>query len=120
MVTQDRYRAMLFGFLMHLVNGWLFAIVYALSFETVGCATWWLGALAGVVYGFFVLVALMPLRPAAAPTHGQRALWTDADAHAPAAGFLTLHYRRRTPIVTLLAHAAYRTVLAGFYRLAAP
>ena len=34
------------GFLIHLVNGWLFALVYVATFHAWGGATWWRGAAA--------------------------------------------------------------------------
>ena len=56
MVTPDRDRAKVVGFGMHLVNGWLFAAVYAAAFQSWRRATWWLGALIGLVHAGFVLV----------------------------------------------------------------
>ena len=85
MFTPDRDRAKLVGFVVHLVNGWLFACVYAAAFESWRRATWWLGALIGLVHALFVLLAGMPLLPGAAPAHGQRAARPDADAAARAA-----------------------------------
>src|SRR5215217_949324 len=67
MVTPDRDRAKLVGFGMHLINGWLFATVYAAAFQSWRRATWWLGALIGLVHGLFVLVAAMPLLPTMHP-----------------------------------------------------
>jgi hypothetical protein len=67
MFTPDRGRARLIGFMAHLMNGWVFALVYALAFESWGRATWWLGAGIGVVHALFVLVAAMPLMPGMHP-----------------------------------------------------
>jgi hypothetical protein len=36
MLTADRDRAKLLGFLAHFINGWLFASLYAAAFES-----WW-------------------------------------------------------------------------------
>ncbi|RPI55139.1 MAG: hypothetical protein EHM55_08820 [Acidobacteria bacterium] len=38
MVTPNRDRAMLFGLIVHMMNGWLFALLYALVFENLGRA----------------------------------------------------------------------------------
>ena len=74
MVTPDRDRAKLVGFWLHLVNGWLFAFVYAAAFQSWRRATWWLGALIGLVHGALRAAwPAMPLLPGAAPAHGQRA-----------------------------------------------
>ncbi len=40
MVTSNRDRAKVLGFLMHLLNGWLFASLYAAAFESWRKATW--------------------------------------------------------------------------------
>jgi hypothetical protein len=67
MVTPNRDRAMFAGLLLHMMNGWLFALVYALAFESWGRAAWWLGAGIGVVHGLFVLTVGMPSIPAMHP-----------------------------------------------------
>ncbi|HET7275086.1 MAG TPA: hypothetical protein VFI91_07880 [Longimicrobiaceae bacterium] len=118
MVTPNRGRAMAIGVLMHFFNGWIFATVYALAFESLGRATWWLGAAGGLVHGLFVLLTLMPVLPGfhprmASEQHGP----TPARLLQPP-GFMALHYGRRTPIVTILAHIAYGAILGSFYQLA--
>ena len=118
MVTPDRNRAMAWGFLMHFVNGWLFASVYALAFESWHRATWWLGAGAGLVHGLFVLLTLMPLLPGLHPRMASEHQGPTPTRQLQPPGFLALHYGRRTPLVTLLAHVAYGAVLGAFYRLA--
>ena len=85
MFTPDRDRAKLVGFLVHLVNGWLFALIYAAAFESWRRATWWLGALIGLVHGLFVLTGRHVDAAGAAPAHGQRAARPHADAAARAA-----------------------------------
>jgi uncharacterized membrane protein YagU involved in acid resistance len=67
MVTADRDRAKVIGFGMHLVNGWLFAAVYAAAFRSWRRATWWLGATIGLVHALFVLLVGMPLLPGLHP-----------------------------------------------------
>jgi len=39
------------GFLIHLANGQVFALLYAFAFALIGWATWWLGAVFGLVHG---------------------------------------------------------------------
>ena len=41
--TADRDRAMVVGFAFHFINGWLFALFYALVFESLRMTGWWLG-----------------------------------------------------------------------------
>jgi heme A synthase len=45
--TEQPDRARFLGFLVHLVNGQLFALVYAAAFSLLGRSGWWLGALFG-------------------------------------------------------------------------
>ncbi len=61
MLTPSRDRAMLTGLLMHIVNGWLFALLYALAFESWQQVSWWLGAGIGLVHGLFVLAVAMSI-----------------------------------------------------------
>ena len=120
MFTPDRARAGIIGFGAHLVDGWLFAIVYALAFESWGRATWWLGASIGIVHGLAVLVALMPALPGFHPRMANEARGPEPTRSLEPPGFMALNYGRRTPLVTIVAHAAYGAVLGAFYHLARP
>ncbi len=117
MFTPDRDRAMGLGFLVHFLNGWLFASIYALAFENLGLATWWLGALGGLVHGLFVLLTLMPLLPGLHPRMASERHGPTPTRLLQPPGFLALHYGRRTPLITLVAHLAYGTILGSFYEL---
>ena len=116
--TADHRRALLFGFVMHFINGWVFAFFYALVFEDWGRATWWLGAGIGLVHGLAVLLALMPILPAIHPRMASESRGPEPTKALEPPGFLALHYGRQTPTVTLLAHAVYGGILGAFYRLA--
>jgi hypothetical protein len=117
MVTPDRDRAMLVGVLMHLVNGWAFAVVYALAFESWQQATWWLGALIGLVHGLFVLTVGMPIVPAMHPRMVSEYFGPTPNRRLQPPGFLALNYGRRTPVVSLAAHLLYGAILGAFYHL---
>jgi hypothetical protein len=108
MVTADRDRARIYGILLHLANGWIFALVYLAMFHSIRHATPLLGALIGVVHGFFVLAVGLPALPALHPRMARR-------LEPP--GFLGRHYGVRTPISVLVAHAVFGAILGGFYRL---
>jgi hypothetical protein len=115
MFTPDRDRAKVIGFVAHLFNGWIFAIVYALFFENVHFATWWFGALIGVMQGILVVVAVLPLLPGIHPR-----MMSDSSGPEPTRlleppGFLATNYGRMTPIVTIVAHAIYGAILGTFY-----
>lgn len=115
MFTPSRDAAPVTGFGMHLVMGWLFAFLYAAGFESLGMATWWLGALGGLVHALVVLVALMPLLPSFHPRMASERRGPDPTRALEPPGFLALNYGRRTPLVSILAHLTYGTILGAFY-----
>ena len=116
MVTPDRDRAKLVGFGMQLVNGWLFALVYAAAFESWRRATWWLGALIGLVHALFVLTAAMPILPSMHPRMASEQHGPTPTRQLEPPGVLALHYGRRTPASVVLAHLVYGAILGAFYR----
>jgi hypothetical protein len=118
MFTPSRDRAALVGFLVHLLNGWLFALLYALAFESWHRATWWLGAAIGLVHGLAVLVALMPVLPGFHPRMATEQRGPEPTRELEPPGFLALNYGRRTPLLALLAHLVYGAIIGGFYQLA--
>jgi hypothetical protein len=118
MFTPDRQRAKLYGLLFHMANGWAFAFLYIAAFESLHRATWWLGALIGVIHALFVLVVIMPLMPSLHPRMASVEQGPTAVRRLQPPGFMALHYGRRTPEVTILAHAVYGAILGAFYRLA--
>ena len=117
MVTPDRDRAKLIGYAMHLFNGWIFAIVYALFFENLHKATWWFGAAIGAVQGIVVVVALLPLLPGIHPRMVSDFRGPEPTRLLEPPGFLSTNYGRTTPIITILAHATYGAILGAFYVL---
>jgi hypothetical protein len=117
MTTPDRDRAKLTGFLMHLVNGWLFAGIYAAAFQSWRKSTWWLGAGIGLVHSLFVLVSGMAMLPSLHPRMASEQQGPTPTRQLEPPGFLALNYGRRTPISVVLAHLAYGGILGAFYRL---
>lgn len=113
--TPDRDRAQLIGFIGHLINGWLFAMLYAFIFESWAQAGWLLGAVLGLIHGLFILTFVIP---ALAGIHPRMA----SERHGPTPtrqlqppGFMGRNYGWRTPIITLLAHGVYGCILGGLY-----
>ena len=117
MVTPDRDRAKVIGFGMHFLNGWLFAVVYAAAFQSWRRATWWLGALTGLVHALFVLVAAMPILPGMHPRMASEQRGPTPTRQLEPPGFLALNYGKRTPISVVVAHLIYGGILGAFYRL---
>lgn len=118
MFTPDRDRAKIAGFVVHLMNGWLFAFLYALAFESWNRATWWLGAGIGFLHAVAVLLAAMPLLPGMHPRMASEHQGPEPTRALEPPGFLALNYGRQTPLLSLLAHLVYGAILGGFYHLA--
>ena len=116
MFTADRDRAKLLGFIVHLVNGWLFSLVYVAAFYAWGQATWWRGALIGLVHAAFVLTVGMRLLPGLHPRMASEAQGPTVMRQLEPPGFLALHYGIRTPISVFFAHILFGTILGAFYQ----
>jgi uncharacterized membrane protein YagU involved in acid resistance len=113
MFTANRDRAPLVGMLVHLVNGWIFAMLYFAAFRALDASPLWLGALLGLLHATFVLVAAMPILPAMHPRMATELAGPTQMRQLEPPGFLALHYGRQTPISVVLAHLAYGAVLAA-------
>jgi hypothetical protein len=118
-VTKDRARAKAVGYLMHLVTGELFALVYFLIFASIDSSGWLLGALLGLLHGIFSTTALVNvLLPVVHPRMGSTLTAADSHPLLEPPGFLMRNYGRGTPIAALLAHIAYGAIVGGFVSLA--
>jgi len=118
MFTPNRNRAPLVGFVVHLLNGWIFAFLYVAIFESWGRAGWALGAGMGFAHALVVLIALMPLLPGLHPRMASEEQGPEPTRSLEPPGFMALNYGRRTPAITLATHVVYGAILGGFYRLA--
>lgn len=117
--SANRDRAVVIGFIVYTIGGWLFAMLYFIFFASIGLATWWLGGLLGFLHGLFLLVGALPLLPYA---HPRMASELDGPRHKyilEPPGFLGLNYGRQTPLTTLLAQVIYGTVLGGLCQIGA-
>jgi uncharacterized membrane protein YagU involved in acid resistance len=117
-MTPNRDRAMLLGTIAHLINGWLLAVLYALVFEDLHRTGWWLGAAIGLVHALFVLVVVMPLFPSIHPRMVSEYFGPKPNRALQPPGFLALHYGRATPVVTLVGHLVYGSLIGLLYQLA--
>jgi len=117
-ITPDRDRAKLYGFLMHVAAGWIFSVIYVFIFQALGAAGWWRGALIGVSHGIFVLVVIMALLPGLHPRMASEQQGPSAQNRLEPPGFLALHYGVQTPMAIMLAHVIFGTILGAFYHLA--
>lgn len=115
--TPNRDRAKLIGVLVHFVNGWLFSLLYVAAFHAVDAATWWFGALIGLVHVAFVLAVVMSLLPGMHPRMANEQYGPTVVRQLEPPGFLALHYGVRTPISVLIAHLLFGAILGSFYSL---
>ena len=112
--TGDRRRAVVLGFALYTIGGWLFASLYFLLFDSVGLHSWWFGALTGVLHGLFLLVCALPLLPYAHPRMASEYDGPTALRQLEPPGLMGLNYGSQTPLTTLLGQAVYGAVLGGF------
>jgi uncharacterized membrane protein YagU involved in acid resistance len=115
MFTPSRDRAKLVGFLLHLVNGWLFSLMYVAAFHLWADATWWRGALTGFVHAGFVLTAGMWLMPGLHPRMASEQQGPTLMRQLEPPGFLALNYGYETPLSVIIAHVVFGIILGGFY-----
>ena len=118
--TADRTRAKAIGYAAHFVVGQVFALGYYALFLALGRHDWWLGALFGLGQGLFagtVLVnVLLPLVHPRMGTPFIRLPGRSSLLEPP--GFMARNYGLQTPVVSLVAHVAYGTIIALFLTLA--
>jgi hypothetical protein len=117
-VSADRIRAKAIGYALHFVAGQGFALIYYAVFAAIDHSGWWLGAVFGLVHGLFAGTALVnTILPVVHPRMGTPSTAADGRALLEPPGFLMLNYGRRTPLVSLIAHVAYGTIVGGFVSL---
>jgi hypothetical protein len=116
-VTGQRRWAYVAGFGVYVVGGLLFALLYFLLFASVGIYTWWIGALAGLLHGIFLLVCGLPLLPFIHPRMASEYHGATECRQLEPPGFLALNYGFATPATTLLGHLVYGLTLGGFVEL---
>ncbi|HZQ22209.1 MAG TPA: hypothetical protein VFA89_05355 [Terriglobales bacterium] len=115
--TPDRDRAKLYGFIVHVAIGWLFSLIYVFIFHSMGAASWWRGAIIGVLHGLFVLTVVTALLPGLHPRMASEQHGPTAQNMLEPPGFLALHYGIRTPLAALLSHVVFGALLGAFYHM---
>ena len=117
MVSGNREKAKLYGFALHLLNGWAFSILYVLIFENRHFASWWFGLLIGLAHALVVLTVGMSLMPGMHPRMASEQHGPSVNRQLEPPGFMAMHYGIRTPISVFLAHAAFGALLGALYQL---
>jgi hypothetical protein len=103
--------AMILGFVFYIVGGLVFSLGYWLFFLTQGVASWWSGALLGLLHALFLLVVVLPITPFIHPR-----MATEHDGPTPTRrleppGFMGLNYGRETPLIAIAGHTLYGLIL---------
>lgn len=112
--TPNRDRAKVYGFLFHLVNGWIFALLYVLIFRSLGASGGGLGAFIGGAHALIVLIVFFPMLPAMHPRMANEQHGPSVTRRLEPPGFLGLHYGYQTPLSIFIAHIAYGWLLGTF------
>jgi hypothetical protein len=108
--------ARVIGFFLHLLIGQVFALLYAAAFALIGSSSWWLGGLFGLLHGLAALTVIIPLLPGVHPRMASERDGPELSATLEPPGLLALNYGSQTPLIILIAHVAYGTILGGFLK----
>jgi uncharacterized membrane protein YagU involved in acid resistance len=111
MFVEDSDRARVIGFLVHLLNGQIFALLYAAGFALLERATWWLGAIFGALHGLAALTLIVPLLPGIHSRMASERGGPELNQVLEPPGLLALNYGRETPLVALGAHIIFGVTL---------
>jgi hypothetical protein len=116
-VTEDPDRARVAGFFLHLAAGQGFALGYAATFALLHRATWWLGAMLGLLHVAVALTVLLPLLPGVHPRMASHRAGPSSTATLEPPGLLALNYGIQTPAVAIAAHVVYGGLLGLLLRV---
>jgi uncharacterized membrane protein YagU involved in acid resistance len=111
MFTANRDRAKVYGVALHLLNGWIFSLIYVAAFQVTGLSTAWFGATMGFVHGAFVLVVALPMMPGMHPRMASEIRGPTVVRQLEPPGFLGRNYGIRTPISVLVGHVLFGLIL---------
>jgi hypothetical protein len=117
MVTADRDKAKWIGIWMHMLNGYVFSLVYVAAFEVWGGADWQRGALIGLVHALFVLAVALPCLPAVHMRMANEYYAPQGLKQLEPPGFLALNYGISTPLAIIMAHLIFGAILGHFYKV---
>lgn len=116
MFTPDRDRAKVVGFLVHLVNGWIFSLVYVLAFHQWGGPSALKGVAIGAIHAAFVLTAGMKSMPGLHPRMAGEERGPTVVRQLEPPGFLALNYGFSTPLAVFAAHLVFGAILGFMYK----
>lgn len=111
LITPDPDKARIAGFFIHLAAGQGFALGYAATFAILGQATWWMGAILGLLHVTVAMTVILPLLPGIHPRMASARAGLTSAAMLEPPGLLGINYGIQTPLVAVIAHVAYGAVL---------
>lgn len=117
LVTADPDRARLAGFFIHLAMGQCFALGYAATFALLDYASWWLGALLGLLHVAIALTVILPLLPGFHRRMASHRAGPESTAVLEPPGLFALNYGIQTPAVAIGAHLVYGGVLGLLFQV---
>jgi uncharacterized membrane protein YagU involved in acid resistance len=115
--TPDRDRAKVYGFVAHVLNGWVISLIYVFVFESLHRTAWWLGGIIGTVHALFVLMVVLWMMPGLHPRMASEQHGPTATRQLEPPGIFGLNYGIRTPIAVILSHILFGIILGAFYHL---
>jgi uncharacterized membrane protein YagU involved in acid resistance len=115
--TSDRDRAKVYGFVAHVLNGWVISLLYVFVFESLHRAEWWLGGIIGIIHALFVLMVVLWMMPGLHPRMASEQHGPTATRQLEPPGVFGLNYGVRTPVAVLLSHTLFGIILGAFYHL---
>jgi hypothetical protein len=117
MLSERRPLIRVYGSLLHLFNGLLFASGYALVFERLKRSGPLTGAAMGGLHGVAVLVGILPIVQEVHPRMADEDEGPDPTPMLQPPGFLALNYGVQTPAGAIVAHLVYGAIVGAMYRL---
>jgi len=115
MFTPDRDRAKVYGVGIHLLNGWVFSLIYVGAFHAARMFSWWFGAFIGLVHGAFILAVWLPVLPGLHPRMASEVRGPTVAHQLEPPGFLGRNYGIGTTLTSLAAHVVFGAILGGLY-----
>lgn len=109
--TDDPDRARVAGFFVHMAVGQGFAFGYAATFALLDKATWWLGALLGLLHVAIALMVLVPLLAGVHPRLASDRAGRSSSAALEPPGIAGTNYGAETPLIAIAAHVVYGVAL---------
>jgi uncharacterized membrane protein YagU involved in acid resistance len=116
MLTSQRDRAQIIGLGLHVANGWVFGLLYAMILERMHRRAGWLvGGITGCLHALFLLIVGMDALQAIHPRMASEDHGPTPTRQLEPPGFLALHYGRRTPLLVVAGHVLYGMVFGALY-----